>query len=150
MKVRLQDAERVDTFDSHLRTLDMAFISCPSCGCVVKLPADACVHCGSTLRDSEGKITKTAAAVVLGLALSAAACGDDTGTGGDGGFAAEYGVAGSGGVAATGGAGGDGGMGDGGFAAEYGVPGTGGGGMGEGGFAADYGVPGTGGTGGAP
>jgi hypothetical protein len=97
------------------------------------------------LRGADGSVPRTAVALVLGLVSTVAACGDDTGTGGnaEGGFAADYGVPGTGGMVLDGGGpAGGGGAGQGGDA--------GGGGAGaEGGFAADYGVPGTGGFGGA-
>lgn len=106
-------------------------IPCPTCAVHCKLSEDACPHCGSTLRDTDGKIAATAAAALLGLSLVAGACGDEV-------SAPEYGVpavstgAGTGG-AGTGGesAGGDmGGTGGGGLmdAPAYGVPGVGGGG----------------------
>lgn len=110
------------------------FVTCPECACAAKVSESACPHCGVLLRRADGSIGRTAAAVLLGLASVAVACGDDTtgagGAGGgggstaDGGAAPEYGVPGVGG---SGGSTADGGStSDGGAAAEYGVPGVGG------------------------
>jgi hypothetical protein len=107
------------------------FVTCPECACAAKVSETACPHCGILLRKPDGSVGRTAAAILLGLASVAVACGDDTsgagGAGGDGGSsdggaAPEYGVAGVGGAGTTGGAGGS----DGGNAPEYGVAGVGG------------------------
>lgn len=75
------------------------FVSCPGCGCAVKAREEGCPHCGMKLRGADGSVPRTAVALVLGLVSTVAACGDDTGTGGnaEGGFAADYGVPGTGG-----------------------------------------------------
>jgi hypothetical protein len=121
-------------------------ITCPACACPAKASESRCPHCDFALAADPSRLPRTAAAVLLGLVAAAAACGDDTGQGGDASF---YGVAGSpgvGGMVADGGGG----------AAQGGAPqggaeqgGGGAGGDGVGGMASFYGVPGTGGAGGA-
>jgi hypothetical protein len=115
-------------------------IACPECACHVQPTESRCPHCGAVVRQADGSVARTAAAVLLGLTTAVAGCGGEVvqpvygtpTTGGSGG-----GGAGAGGTtqttstASTGGTGG-------GFAGAGGV--TGGGGTG--------GTTGGGGTGG--
>ncbi len=50
-----------------------ALITCPHCRLVCKAVELDCAHCGARLRTSDGSIPKTAAAVILGLTMTA--CG---------------------------------------------------------------------------
>lgn len=109
-------------------------IACPSCARHVQPGESRCPHCDAVIRQADGSVGRTAAAVLLGLSTAVAGCGGEVsmpvygtpGTGGAGGGAAggtvggEAGAAGatmttgSGGVGGTGGvtggAGGIGGM----------------------------------------
>ena len=104
-------------------------LACPSCGCHVRAAEPECPHCGSRLRQPDGTMQRTAAAMLLGLTAVAAAplvalpgwgcevetrggtgstsdaTGTSTTTGGQGGYmssAAAYGVASSGGFGGMG------------------------------------------------
>ncbi len=138
--------------------------ACPSCSCQFFIEEPACPHCGTLVRQGDGRgAQRAAAALLLGLAVAAtplAACGDDTagagGSGGEGGdlsVQSAYGIApsvgpGGGdvggadpGAGGSPGAGGDGGV----DAGSGGNPGTGGEGGGD---AGSGGSAGTGGAGG--
>jgi hypothetical protein len=56
------------------------FITCFHCSRSVKRQETLCPHCGGTLRDAEGNVPWTAAALLLGLSAATAsvgACSDD-------------------------------------------------------------------------
>ena len=54
-----------------------ALITCPTCSCAARIEESHCPHCGAKLRQGDGSVPRTAAAVLLGLsaAVSAANCG---------------------------------------------------------------------------
>lgn len=127
-------------------------LACPSCTRHVKRSEPRCPHCGGVLRAADGSVTRTAAAMLLGLTGVLNAACDTTdialpaygtpNTGGNGGQNAAYGPGGNGGQTATGGAGGT--TGTGGTAGAGGTTGTGG----TGGTAGAGGIGGAGGAGG--
>jgi hypothetical protein len=116
-------------------------VACPGCSVHVKLEEGTCPACGRTLRDEQGRVSRTAGAVLMGLAL--VACGDkddtdggdssgsgsetsDTGTGETGETGEGTGTSGtSDGTDATGDATGNATMSTDAGEAEYGVPDTG-------------------------
>lgn len=59
--------------ESDAHPVMMSLITCPHCRLVCKAVERDCAHCGATLRTSDGSIPKTAAAVILGLTMTA--CG---------------------------------------------------------------------------
>ena len=106
-------------------------ICCVACGFVARERETSCPECNAALRHADGTLPRTAAALLLGLAVGAGACIS----------APEYGVPGTGGNIDPGGGGaGAGEQGGGGEAAGAGGAG--------GGDAPLYGIPGTGGAGG--
>jgi len=98
-------------------------LACPACDCHAFATETHCPSCGSSLRDADGSIPRTAGAILLGLTLTAntVACGDSTGSGSGGGgtggggtggtqMVSAYGV-GPGGGSSVSGFGGEGGAG---------------------------------------
>jgi hypothetical protein len=86
--------------------------SCSACDTFLATRASACPTCGAEVATLVRPI-RTAASVLMGLAVAVGGCGDDAGTGGAGGDAgstAQAGAPGSGGAPSTGGNGGIGGM----------------------------------------
>jgi hypothetical protein len=67
------------------------FVACPSCACPAKSSESDCPSCGTALRGADGRIARTAIAVLLGL-TGAAALG---GCSGGGASAPKYGVPGT-------------------------------------------------------
>lgn len=47
-----------------------AFVACPHCQQHARASESSCPHCGKALRDANGRVAKTAAAVVMGLGVS--------------------------------------------------------------------------------
>jgi hypothetical protein len=87
--------------------------SCSACDTFLATRASACPTCGAEVATLVRPI-RTAASVLMGLAVAVGGCGDDAGTGGAGGDAgstAQAGAPGSGGAPSTGGNGGIGGLG---------------------------------------
>jgi hypothetical protein len=143
-------------------------LACPSCACHIKATEAHCPHCGAAVRQADGSVQRTAAALLLGLTTGVAACsapvyggpatGGGGGTvntgGGTGGPGGSGGTAGSGATASTGGTAGMGGTGGtagmGGAGGMGGTAGMGGaGGMGGGDTSMPpYGLPPMGGSGG--
>ena len=117
-------------------------IACPSCACHIRPTESRCPHCDAVVRQPDGTIARTAAAVLLGLSTAVAGCGGEVAqpvygtptTGGSGGT----GTGGSTSTSTTAGTGGTSTAGAGGIGGTGGV--TGGGGTG--------GTTGGGGTGG--
>jgi len=115
-----------------------SFIACPSCGCHAKAIESECPHCGARLRQSDGSLPRTAAAMLLGLttatlpAAFSTACSGTVETGGSGGNGGHGGSAmittatayGVGGTLDTTGSSQSGVGGVGGMAAAYGLPPT--------------------------
>ena len=60
-----------------------ALIACPSCNCHANQAEVTCPHCGQALRRANGSIERTAASVMLGLAVSIAAPATLTGCDGE-------------------------------------------------------------------
>lgn len=142
-------------------------LACPTCACHVKATEARCPHCDAPIRRADGSVQRTAAAILLGLSTSVAACGDrdipvygTPATGGAGGTMTGTAGTGGGGTAGAG-AGGTAGASMGG-AAGAGMGGSGGASMGGGGAGGTAGAggdtnipvygaaPSTGGAGGAP
>lgn len=125
-------------------------IACPSCARHIQPSEPQCPHCGAAVRQADGSVQRTAAAILLGLTAAVAGCSDDLiaqpvygtpATGGAGGTLSSGGSGGTGGAGTTtstgtAGMGGAGGAGGGGGTAGmggvdmpvYGAPATGGGG----------------------
>src|SRR5262249_39828454 len=56
-------------------TMPSKLVACPSCEQHVREVEAACPHCGAALRDSAGRLVRSASAALLGLAAVATACG---------------------------------------------------------------------------
>lgn len=67
--------------------------ACPHCENHVKLSEHVCPHCGGQLRDAQGRMLRTATAVVLGLAAATACKPNPAQDPGGGEPVAEYGPA---------------------------------------------------------
>ncbi len=53
-------------------------VACPACGVHVRVDEPRCPHCDAALRDAQGVVARSPAAVLMGLAI--AACGGDDGS----------------------------------------------------------------------
>ncbi|MCR9164251.1 MAG: hypothetical protein ACE37F_24645 [Nannocystaceae bacterium] len=61
----------------------MLLVACPSCSVYVRGNERSCPHCGHQLRDEGGLVSRTAGAVLMGLALTACPAADDGDSGDD-------------------------------------------------------------------
>ena len=142
--MRVLDGERGVVDHRRMRRRE-SLVVCPSCSCHVERSETSCPHCGGMIaRDAGGSVQRTAAALLLGLTTSIAACegpiaepvygvpstggGDPGGAGAGGTVSTSHGGGGHGG-APQGGQGGtaQGGQGGGGQGGAGGQGGTGGG-----------------------